>query len=235
MKKFNCPSCGAEVAFQSNVSVYAVCKYCNSMIVRHDIDVESIGKMAALPDDMSPLQIGTEGFYRGRRFGIIGRFKMGWADGFWNEWFLMTDDSSRGWLVEAQGNFAVCFEVDYSKDPALKKIMQQLSDSSITENLKNTGKVTKRNALPFKLGSYLTISKEEFKVVDIKSATCVGSEGELPFSAIKGRKSICIDLLGSRNRFATIEIADNGTRVYLGNYIGWNELRCQRLRPLEGW
>ncbi len=234
MKKFNCPSCGAEVAFQSNVSVYAVCKYCNSMIVRHDIDVESIGKMAALPDDMSPLQIGTDGFYRGRRFGIIGRLKMGWVDGAWNEWFLMTDDASRGWLVEAQGNFAVCFEVDYSKEPALTKIIEKLSDSSITKQIK-TGEVVKLSKLPVKLDSYLKINKEEFKVVDIKSATCIGSEGELPFNAIKDRKSICVDLLGSRNRFATIEITDNGTRVYIGNYIDWNELRCQRLRPLEGW
>src|SRR5256885_2095546 len=57
---FNCPSCGAQVDFQSNLSVYAVCKFCRSMIVRHDVNVESIGTMASLPDDMSPIQIGMD-------------------------------------------------------------------------------------------------------------------------------------------------------------------------------
>ena len=73
MKKFNCPSCGAEVVFNSNHSVYAVCKYCHSMIVRHDLDVEAIGTMASLPEDMSPFQIGTEGYYQGTHFSLVGR------------------------------------------------------------------------------------------------------------------------------------------------------------------
>jgi len=56
-----CPSCGGPVPFQSAISVFAVCPYCTSMLVRHDLDVESLGKMAVLAEDSSPLQIGSAG------------------------------------------------------------------------------------------------------------------------------------------------------------------------------
>ena len=207
---FNCPSCGAEVVFKSNLSVYAVCKYCSSMIVRHDVDVESIGKMAALPDDMSPIQIGTEGNYRGTRFSIIGRMKIGWEDGSWNEWFMVSDDGRKGWLAEAQGFYAVSFE----NDDALKSI--------------------KTESTP-KLGSYIKLNNQKLKVVDIKKATCIGSEGELPFSAPQGRKTTSIDLLGPSGEFASIEIEGDKQRIYTGHYVEWNDLRCRNLRPLEGW
>ncbi len=212
---FNCPSCGAQIVFQSNLSVYAVCQYCSSTVVRHDVDVESIGKMAALPEDMSPIQIGTEGYYRHVRFSVVGRMKIGWEDGSWNEWFVIGDDGRRGWLAEAQGFYAVCFEMD---------------------DTQHSGKETssKSQSIP-RLGSYLTLNNQKLKVVDIKKAVCIGSAGELPFIAPKGRKTTSIDLLGADGKFASIEIENDKWRTYTGHYVEWNELRCQNLRPLEGW
>ena len=64
MRKFACPSCGADVTFQSAQSVYTVCAYCQSMVVRTDVDVKSIGVMAALPDDMA---LGGPRHHRARR------------------------------------------------------------------------------------------------------------------------------------------------------------------------
>ena len=211
---FKCPSCGAEIVFQSSLSVYAVCQYCRSMIVRHDVDVESIGKMAILPDDMSPIQIGVEGFYRGLRFNIIGRMKIGWEDGCWNEWFMLCDDGRKGWLAEAQGFYAVSFE----NDDALKESKTSNKVQSVPE-----------------LGSYLTLSNQKLKVVDIKKAVCIGSEGELPFPAPKGRKTTSIDLLGPSGEFASIEMEGDKRRVYMGHYVEWNDLRCRNFRTLEGW
>src|SRR5512139_643498 len=169
MKKFNCPSCGAEVVFTSNISVYAVCKYCSSMIVRHDLDVESIGIAAALPEDMSPFQIGTEGYYQGVHFSLVGRMKIGWEDGSWNEWFMVTDDGRKGWLAEAQGFYAVCFEVEPPPlDFAVRAIQHQKKDNSF-------------------IGSTLVLNSQKLKVVDSKKSSCLGSEGELPFAAPQGR------------------------------------------------
>jgi len=59
------------VTFQSSIAVFAVCPYCRSMVVRHDVNVEAIGQMAQLPPDLSPLQIGAHGEMDGQGFTLI--------------------------------------------------------------------------------------------------------------------------------------------------------------------
>ena len=217
MKKFNCPSCGAQVEFTSNYSVYAVCKYCSSMIVRHDLDVESIGTMAALPDDMSPFQIGTEGLYQGMHFSLVGRIKMGWGDGSWNEWFMVTDNGSKGWLAEAQGFYAICFETDPPPlDFAVKAV----------QSLKQENRF---------VGSSHDLNKCKLTVVDTKQASCIGSEGELPLAAAAGRSIVSVDLLGAKGEFASVEIDAGKMRAYFGNYVSWKEMHCANIRTFDGW
>lgn len=217
MKKFNCPSCGAEVVFSSSLSVYAVCKYCSSMIVRHDLDVESIGTMAALPEDMSPFQLGSEGYYLGQHFTLVGRMKMGWEDGSWNEWFMATDDGRKGWLAEAQGFYSICFETDAPPlDFAVRAIQQQKKDVAF-------------------LGSSLVLDKCKLNVVDTKKASCIGSEGELPLAAPQGRMVVSVDLMGAHGEFASVEIETGKQRAYIGRYVDWKEMRCSNIRSFDGW
>jgi len=90
--KLPCPACGAELQFKSRISVFEVCSYCSSMVIRHDMNLETLGKMAELPPDMTPLQIGTRGRYDSQGFELLGRLKIGWQDGTWNEWYALFDD-----------------------------------------------------------------------------------------------------------------------------------------------
>ncbi len=206
------------------------------MIVRRDIAVESIGTMAALPEDMSPVQTGTEGSYQGARFTVIGRMKIGWTDGVWNEWYTVNENGGRGWLVEAQGFYAVCFEHEDGLPPEAKKTIDKFLQSGKTKdenfNRKESWVGNLRDEM---LGSYLFLDRLKYKIADVKSAVCIGSEGELPFIAPKGRKTLTIDLLGHQGEFASVEIAQDKTRLYLGRYLEWKELRMQNTRPLEGW
>lgn len=157
-----CPSCGAEVHFKSSVSVFAVCEYCKSMIVRHDMDLETIGQMAQLPDDISPFKIGTLGKYNKIRFEIVGRLKVAWSEGYWNEWFLLFENGKSGWLAEAMGFFMLSFEV------------------AETENVPEREKIT--------IGTRIELfPMRVYSVDDIREAVCIGSEGELPFRGMKGR------------------------------------------------
>ncbi|BCB27245.1 hypothetical protein SKTS_21310 [Sulfurimicrobium lacus] len=101
MKTANCPSCGAPVTFRSAASILAVCDYCKSTLIRHDADLENLGKMAALLEDASPLQLAAEGKYQGTHFAVVGRI--------WNEWFLLFDNQRTGWLSEASGSYVLTF------------------------------------------------------------------------------------------------------------------------------
>ena len=76
MPSVTCPSCGAPITFQSSFSVYAVCPACGSTVLRTDRDVTLIGKAADLPDEISPLQVGTQ-FRRGSEaFTLLGGWRL---------------------------------------------------------------------------------------------------------------------------------------------------------------
>ena len=213
MQKYNCPSCSAEMVFQSSISASSVCPYCSSLVVRHDGDLELQGKMAQLPDDISPFQVGASGIYQGLHFGIIGRLKVAWEDGYWNEWFLYFDDAKKAWLAEAQGSLAIIFE-------------EYLSPEELKNHFGNAPE----------LNSKLLISGTTYTVSDIKQSHCLGSEGELPFAAPKGRKVKGIDLIGNAGGFAGIEYCEGEPpSVFTGRYVEFDDLSFSHLRELEGW
>lgn len=210
MTKFECPSCGAEVVFQSSVSIFAVCQFCRSMVVRHDLNVEAIGKMAVLPDDNSPFQLGTQGYYENVIFTLVGKVRRSWVDGFWNEWHALFVDGKSGWLAEAQGMYMFTLE-------------QQI------ENLPDLDMLSLNSKFPIK-GRY-------FFVKDIKKTVCVGSEGELPWMSPAGREQTSVDLASDDGKkFACLEFSAEGEkRCFMGNYVEFKELRLSYLRQFDGW
>ncbi|HTK85276.1 MAG TPA: DUF4178 domain-containing protein [Patescibacteria group bacterium] len=224
MRKFTCPSCGADIIFQSGITVSAVCPYCRSLVVRHDVNVEAIGKMAVLPYDVSPFQIGTQGRYHNLAFSLAGRAKMGWEDGCWNEWFMYTNRGDVGWLAEAQGSLAISFEKDPKTPPP--STGQRKIDGSM--NLWLAG-------VPA-LGATLNVLGKVYVVTDVKNATVIGSEGELPFTAQQGKQRTSADLMGNNGEFASIEYnGDKVEKLNVGEYVEFDDLQFTNLRDLPGW
>lgn len=207
--KASCPSCGADVPFQSRFAFMAVCKYCQSTIVRHDQNLENLGKMSDMPPDMSPLQIGTTGTFEKEDFTIVGRQRIGYSNGSWNEWYILFQNGTDGWLADAQGFYMVSFENrDFKDFPALSY---------------------------FKPGATLTVGKSEFTVDDIRQVTCKGSQGELPFKCLIGRKSTSIDLVSEKKEFCNIDYTNEEKHLFLGKYVELEELNFKNLREIEGW
>ena len=178
------------------------------MVVRSDVSLEAIGTMASLPDDISPLRIGTGLTIEGRSYNVLGRARMYWADGAWNEWFI-DDGATPGWLIEAQGFFSVAFP------RPLPPIL--------------TG-------APWPvLGATIDLGGTLYRVSDLKEATCRGSEGELPFAAPSGRVVRYADLNSASGGFVSLEDADDGRRFYSGANVHFDDLGFNDLRPVEGW
>lgn len=204
-----CPACGAEVVFKSRASVFAICSFCNSTLVRHDMDLESFGKMSLIPQDMSPLQIGTSGIFENSKFEVVGRQKISWSQGTWNEWYLHFDDGRDGWLADAQGLYMVSFQVmDQQVLPELKKLIA---------------------------GDSVRIGRNLFTVNDVRDVTCVGSQGELPVRGVQGRQSTSVDLLGDQHQFGNIDYSSEGDRFFLGKYVDVEDLKFLNLREFDGW
>jgi hypothetical protein len=210
MPKVNCPSCGAPVDFKSAASILAICEYCRSTLVRHDINIEDVGKMAELKLDGSPLQIGAQGRYRGQSFGVIGRIQLRFDQGIWNEWHLLFDDGRSGWLGEAQGAYAVSFLTKISGDvPRFDQIQ---------------------------LGKKVQLKGQWFEVQNLESARCIAGEGELPFKVGAGYDAPVADLLGEKNTFATLDYSEEaGPLAFIGEHMEFDDLHFSNLRQFDGW
>src|SRR5438132_66028 len=110
MQIVSCPSCGAEVKFRSHASVMAVCEYCSTSVLKDAGAVKDLGKMSAVLEDYSPIQIGTSGVIGGRAFNVVGRIQLKYSAGMWNEWYLLFDDASTAWLGDSSGMYVITAE-----------------------------------------------------------------------------------------------------------------------------
>lgn len=214
------------------------------MVVRQDVDVASIGIMAALPEDMSPLQLGSIGKYKGNNFAILGRLKLAWEDGMWNEWYCLFDDGKEAWLAEAQGSFAFNTPLEQSSNPGTEQLLTTLKttfeNTGLLQKNSTALSTTTRNAdqkivASEALGQELTFENITYKIMDVKQACCVGSEGELPFPAPIGRKSVVVDLMGKGGAFFSVDISEGNIEMFVGAYVEWDDLHFDQLRSLEGW
>ncbi len=207
MQTASCPSCGAPVKFSSAASVFAVCGYCTSTLLRHGAELENIGKMAALQDDPTLLTIGSEGVYGGVHFGVIGRIQLQYEAGLWNEWRIMFDDQRTGWLGEAGGEFYLTFEKPFETAPP------PFAEVAVEQRI--------------------AIDGRQFEVTNIESATCIAGAGELPFKVGAGYAAPVVDLR-LENEFASIDysdVADGGApRLYVGERVSGRQLKLARLR-----
>ncbi len=187
------------------------------MVVRTDKNLELIGKVADVPYDLSPLELGLEGKYKGKVFALVGRLKVAWSDGIWNEWYCYFEDGRTGWLAEAQGFFAMSFATE-------------LTNGYPTQN-------------QLKVGKWYTFAfagkDYSFAVNDIRECEVVASEGEMPFKGMQGRKTVNVDLMAAgKSDFGNIEFVVGEKDIptcYLGEYVTLPELTFNRYRELDGW
>ena len=207
--KTNCPQCGARVEFQWSSSVQTTCEYCNSILVRHDIDLEKVGQVADLPPDVSPIQLRTEGIYRNKAFVVSGRILYEWDQGGWNEWHLWFQDGATGWLSDAQAEYAVS-RLFAPKSP--------LPASNLLE----------RDAL-------FEFDGTRFEVTTLTQARYVGVQGELPFQYWDKSTVLFADLRSRDGRFATIDYSEEPPLLFVGESVEFDSLRLTNLRQFEGW
>lgn len=191
------------MTFKSAASVYAVCEFCRSTLLRDGEDLKNLGRMADLMDDPSLIRIGSEGKFRGVHFGVIGRIQLKHESGLWNEWHILFDDARSGWLSEAGGEYVVS---------ALVPVREPVPDfATLTPEMQ------------------VRIDGRTFIVTDLESARCIAGEGELPFKVESGYDVDTADLRGN-DRFVTIDYSETPPLVFVGYPAKFDDLKLTRLR-----
>ena len=207
-----CPNCGATIAFRWAQAVQTTCDYCRSILVRHDINLEKVGVSAVVPLTPSPLQLGTEGAWRGGPFVVVGRLVYEWERGGWSEWHLRLGGSgsdASAWLSDAQAEYAV---------------------SSL---------VTPERGLPLaggvKPGATIVQHHVTYEVTSVTTAHYVGTEGELPFTSWDRSDVTFADLRSDAGAFATIDYSETPPLLFTGEAVELSQLALRNLRTFEGW
>jgi hypothetical protein len=206
MAQMNCPQCGAPLPMRGGGLPYAVCAYCQAVVMRDGMS--QVGTAAVLPYDISPIQLGTGGAVDGTRFTVVGRVRWGWSDGSWNEWLLQLSDGTTRWLGEAMGQFQV---------------------------LAPREDLAERFSGPILLGSRAQVDGQNFTASDIKQVTCLGGEGDLPFACPKDWAVESIDFRSDTGAALSVQRDGGKVDVYSGRYVELAELKPSRLRVIEGW
>jgi hypothetical protein len=207
-----CPNCGAKIIFKWSSSVQTVCEYCKSVLVRTDVDLKKLGQVADRPPDISPIQLNTEGDYCNKAFVVVGRIIYQYEQGGWNEWHLMMNDGTSGWLSDAQEEYAVSFSATGST------IGQKLPAES-----------------QLQIGQTYSWNGATYTVSVITQAHFRGVEGELPFQYWDKDDVIFADLRSSSRKFATLDYSDAEPVLYLGELVEFDDLKLKNLRQFEGW
>lgn len=204
----NCPNCGAPIRFRWSSAVQTVCEFCRSILVRRDINLERVGVVADLPPDASPIQISTEGVWRNRPFVVLGRIFYEYEQGGWNEWHLVFNDGTSGWLSDAQDNYAVSFLTPMTGLPGAPQVAR---------------------------GQQYRFNGVLYEVTSITRAHYRGVQGELPFEYWDKSDVIFADLSTLDARFATLDYSDPEPLLFLGEAVAFEDLKLRNLRQFEGW
>ncbi len=182
----------------------AVCEFCRAAVLKDADEVKDVGKISAVLEDFSPIQMGAAGVFGGRNFTVVGRIQLRYDAGRWNEWYLLFDDSSIAWLGDSSGLF------------------------TITTVRETSGPLPSFSDL--RPGSQVQLGNQAFTTAEIREAECIGGQGELPFRVGDGWRIRTADLRQGAS-FVTLDYTDGEVPVvYNGLAVTLPELKFQLLR-----
>jgi ribosomal protein S27E len=207
MQTVSCPGCGAPVEFKSHASVMAVCEFCRTVVVKDGESVADLGKLSQVLEDYSRIQVGTTGLFAARPFTVVGRIQLRYSAGMWNEWHLLFDDGTTGWLGDSSGLYVITTERPLGDAwPAFEQIEP---------------------------GRDYDFGGGRFTAAEKRIAQCIGGQGELPFRVGQGWQARVADLRVGAG-FVTLDYSDGDKPVlYSGNAVTLGQLQCQLLRDDE--
>jgi len=186
----------------------AVCGYCKALSARTDRDPRLLGKVADLVDSESPLALGGEGRYAGRRFQVVGRTQLQHPmGGVWDEWYLAMEDGRWAWLAEAQGRLYLTFQ------QALQVPVPPMEELAPGQDLD--------------LGP-----QGRWQVAELSLGTFASAEGEIPWAVEPGGQYPFADLAGPQGGFATLDYGEEPPLFFSGCQIPLAELGFQAAPPV---
>ncbi len=208
-----CPGCGAPVEFRSAQSSFAVCRFCQSTVVRQGDTLARIGKMAELFDDFSPLQLFASGRIGNQPFTLVGRLQYAYEGGRWTEWIASLDGGASaaggeggdpgGILSEDNGAFVftrpIALQVPAPPPDALR------------------------------VGATTAVNGQRYTVASKYEATLMSAQGELPHLPALGAPFTSVELRSDKGEVLSLDYDTDPPGAWLGAAVRLEDLQLSGL------
>ena len=208
MTQGNCPSCGAPVEFTAGTALVVVCGHCQTVVARQGKHLEAHGRIGAIVDTDSPLQLNVEGRIGRDGYRLVGHLQKDHGAGPWDEWYVEFDDGRTGWLSESEGAFHLLLASGTAPD---------LSPED------------------FEPGQRFSLQGHRLVVEEIGHGHVVAAAGQLPSDVDPTVDSRYVDATGPGGVFVTLDFGDgtSAPEVYVGKQLKLTELGISpdQLRP----
>lgn len=240
-----CDGCGADVEFHSTSALYSSCKYCSNIVAKDSTEILNYSKKSSLLKDYSKIKIGTIGNFKGQSFSVIGRLQLKYYYGYWNEWQILFDNGTLGWLSDLPNEYVIT--VEYSKDNlntlksiigyefnSLKETAGIFYDDLIIDH-KNSIQEQKKiclNINDFIIDQKYSIYNKTMICNDISTGQIVGLEGELNFN-LNYNQFKAVDL-SYENLFCTLDFSEEEKiSCYFGVKTDETSLNLSNYKTIE--
>ena len=184
-----------------------ICRQCRSAVARKGVNLEAIGVVAELVPTSSPFKVGmrSRGTKTVKPFTIVGRLQLSTGEGTWDEWHVALQDGGFAWLAEAQGGFWMMLPL---KAPPVPEWAQLSPGQSLD------------------LGAY-----GRYAIAEVRQATYVSAEGDLPFVAPPGSVFRYADISGADGSLGTLDYGDDPglDGFYVGRKLELGDLGIEGL------
>ena len=111
---YQCPSCSQTVTYRSANTRIVVCT-CGQVLNRLDSDDLILKPVLTIPEHNDLLKTGSTGSFGGRKFEVLGRFRVWLEESVYNYWTILFDDGSLAFLAEGYGMYAIMQRVTLDK------------------------------------------------------------------------------------------------------------------------
>ena len=158
---------------------------------------------------LPPSRSAPKASHRNRHFTAIGRIIYEYDQGGWNEWHILFDDGSSGWLSDAQADYTVSF---LTPPPTPLPAPEDI-----------------------RLGMAFEWQGGPYRVTSVTEARYKGVEGELPFEYWNHQTVPFADLRTATALFGTIDYSERPPLLFLGEAVEFDDLKLRNLKQFEGW
>lgn len=188
----NCPNCGASLDRRIQSSKVVGCASCGSTVFMRDLSFTEPGEQGEFHETPSLLKLEILINLDGQLVKPVGVIRYSYGPGWWDEFWCETGNDGR-WVSVDEGDIVIEKPIKPPKAPG--------------------------PARNLKIGDVVMHNTQNFRAVEMETATCVAFRGELPEAPEIGEAHRFMNFKGPDRKALSLEIWGANEAWFTGRWV----------------